>query len=98
MSLRDQARQQAEDIYREALKGLFRLIEDRIEWRRANAALLALEAGRMIHLLRTDPGRVAMRRARIAIWRRIERKHKARAWAADQAEACACGIAPDRGA
>lgn len=92
MSLRDQARREAEDMYREALKGLFRLIEDRIEWRRANASLLALEAKRMIALLRNDPGRVAFRKARIAIWRRIERKHSARAWAADQLAACACGL------
>lgn len=92
MSLRDQARKEAETIYREAIKGLFGLIERRIDWRRAHAPLLALEAKRMVFLLRTDPGVVVLRKARINHWRRVERKHAARAWAADKLEACACGL------
>jgi|JI10StandDraft_1071094.scaffolds.fasta_scaffold166050_5 hypothetical protein len=91
-SMRQQAREFAEDAVSEAIDGLAGLIEHRIEWRRANAHVLALEAERMVYLLRTDPGRVWFRKARIATWRKMHRKHAARAWAADQALAAACRI------
>lgn len=98
MSLRSLAREQAEALYAEAVRGLFGLIEHRIEWRRANAHQLALEAERMIVLLTTDPGRVFLRKLRIGHWRRVQRKHAARAWAADRALTVACKICPPEGA
>lgn len=88
--MRAQAREMAAAAYETAVAGLFGLIENRIEWRRANAHLLALEAERMIYLLRTEPGRVAFRRLRIRIWKARYRKHQARAWAADAHLAHAC--------
>lgn len=63
------------------------LVERRIEWRRANAHELELEARRMVHLLETDPNRVPFRAWRVGHWRRVERKHAARAWAANEAKA-----------
>jgi hypothetical protein len=82
--IRTVAREMAEDIYRETIRGMFGLIVNRIEWRRANAHLLALEAERMVYLLAHDQGFVAFRRARLNHWRRVERKHSARAWASDR--------------
>ena len=81
--MRAHARAMAAEAYKTAVAGLFGLIENRIEWRRANAHLLALEAERMIYLLRTEPGRVAFRGWRIRTWKARYRKHQARAWAAD---------------
>lgn len=92
MSLRREARAFAEDAVRSGIDGLAGLIENRIEWRRANAHVLALEAERMVYLLEHDPGRVWFRKARIATWRKAHRKHAARAWAADHALAAACRI------
>lgn len=92
MSLRSEARQFAEEAVRRGIDGLAGLIEHRIEWRRANAHVLALTAARMVFLLRTDPGYVALRKVRIAAWRKAHRKHAARAWAADQALAAVCRV------
>lgn len=97
MSLRSIAREQAESIYVDAVRGLFALIERRINWRRANAPLLALEAERMIVLLRDDTGFVALRKFRIAVWRARQRKHAARAWAQNRTLAMACKICPPEG-
>ncbi len=90
MSLRSEARRQAEAFYTEAVRGAFGLIERRIEWRRANAELLALEAHRMADLLNDEPRFVAFRKARVRTWRNRYRKHAARAWAQDQILAAAC--------
>lgn len=97
MSLRSEARKQAFAVYREAVRSVVGLILDRIEWRRANAQLLALEAERMIVLLTTDPSFVAFRQLRIGHWRRVQRKHAARAWAQDRKLAMACRICPPDG-
>ena len=97
MSIRDLAREQAEAIYAEAIKGLFGMIERRIEWRRANAQQLALEAERMIVLLASDPRRVFFRKWRIGHWRRVQRKHAARAWATNRMLTMACRICPPGG-
>lgn len=92
MSIRNDAREFAENAYKQALAGLFQFVEDRIEWRWANAQLLALEAERMVHLLENDPGRVAFRKLRIGHWRRRQRRFASKAWAQDNALAAACGI------
>lgn len=95
MSLRSEARAAAADIYTQAVRGLFGLIERRIEWRRANAHLLALEAERMIVLLSSDQGFVAFRKLRTAIWRMRYRKHSALSYAQNQQLAEACVICPE---
>lgn len=95
MSLRQEAREFAEDAYTKALDGLFQLIENRIEWRRANAHLLALEAERMVVLLKRAPSPVAFRKLKIRIWSARARKHAARAWANDHALAEACQLCRD---
>jgi len=92
MTLRTQARSLAEDAYREALAGMFGLIERRIEWRWAHAPLLALEAERMVWLLERAPGHTPFRRARIKTWTRRHRRHSARAWATSRATAAACRL------
>jgi hypothetical protein len=92
MSLRNQARKAATDIYRQALQGIFGLIENRIQWRRANACLLALESERMIHLLATARSFVAFRKLRVTIWRTRYRKHAARAYAQNRTTAHACAL------
>lgn len=97
MSLRSVARDEAFAVYREAVRSVVGLILDRIEWRRANAQLLALEAERMIVLLTTDPSFVAFRKLRIDVWRARQRKHAARAWAQDRALTMACRICPPEG-
>ncbi len=91
------AREQAEALYKQAVQGLFGLIERRIEWRRANAHLLALEAERMVVLLTSAPERIPFRKLKIRFWRWKQRKHGARAWAADRAVAMACRICPEGG-
>lgn len=97
MSLRSEARAHAFEIYREAVRSVVGLILERIEWRRANAQLLALEAERMIELLTTDPHFVAFRKWRVGHWRRVQRKHAARAWAQDRKLTMACRICPPEG-
>lgn len=92
MTLRAQARKAAASVYRETLEGLFGLIERRIEWRRANAPLLALEAKHMVELLEDAPGFIPFRRWRLADWRNRWRRHEARARAADELLAAACGL------
>lgn len=64
-------------------------VERRIDWRRANAHELELEARRMVHLLERDPHRVPFRNARIGHWRRRERRFAAMAWAQNEAKAIA---------
>lgn len=98
--MRSIAREQAESVYRAAVAGLFGLIERRIEWRRANAHVLALEAERMIWLLRdrTTYPRVAFRRIKIRVWQYRYRKHAARAHANSKALAQACSLCPKGGA
>ncbi len=95
--MRSEARAHAFEIYREAVASVVGLILERIEWRRANAQLLALEAERMIVLLTTDPSFVALRKLRINHWRRVQRKHAARAWAQDRTLTMACRICPPEG-
>lgn len=92
MTMRAQARELAADVYREALAGLFGLIERRIEWRRANAPLLALEAEHMVELLEDAPGVVLFRKARIRTWRNRWRRHEARALAAEDARVRALAV------
>jgi hypothetical protein len=92
MTLRGQAKRWAEDEVRQALAGLFGLVERRILWRRAHAALLAKTAERMVYLLETAPGVILFRTARLAHWRHWQRIHAARAWADDQLIASACGL------
>lgn len=92
MSPRALARDVAEGIYHEAMRGAFGLIERRIDWRRANPTLLSLEAEAMIAALTADPGFVAFRKLRIAHWRRVHRKHASRALAQDAVRARACGV------
>lgn len=90
--MRAQARELAEQAWRDAVSGLFGFIGDRIDWRRANAPQLALEAERMVYLLETDPGPIAFRKLKIWHWRRVHRKHAARAWAASELLSRACGL------
>lgn len=92
MSLRSDARKFAEDAYKQALRGLFQFVEDRIDWRWANAPLLALEAERMVYSLEHDPRRIAFRKIRIDYWRNRARRFGAKAWAQDHVLAAACGI------
>ncbi len=99
MSMRDEARSVAEGLYTEAVRGLFGLIERRIEWRRANAQLLALEAERMVQSLRNRAAypRVAFRNVKIWIWQARYRKHAARAYAENRMLSIACGVCPPKG-
>lgn len=92
MSIRKDARDIATDIYTRALDGIFGLVERRVEWRRANAPLLALEAREMVTLLREAPGVVWFRKLRIKTWRNRWRKHQARARASNALLAEACGL------
>ena len=87
--MRQAARVLAEQAYNDALVGMFGFIARRIEWRRANAHLLALEAEKMIDLLRAAD-KVSFRRARIWTWSRRYRRHAARAWASDRLTATRC--------
>lgn len=90
--MRREAQLFAEQAYTQALRSMFELVERRIDWRWANATMLALRARRMAELLTKDPGRVAFRKARIQTWRRRARRHEARAWATEQALASACSL------
>lgn len=97
IGLRNVARREAAEIYRAVSRELFGFIERRIEWRRANAPLLALEAKHMVQLLEDAPGFIWFRKARLADWRNRWRKHEARALAADELRmlALACGLDGD---
>lgn len=90
-----QARETALQMYREALSALGEAIIEFVQWRYANAELLALEAKAMLHSLRTDTQFVAARWLRIAIWRKRYRKHAARAWAKDALLAQTCQLTLD---
>lgn len=91
------AQQQALDLYREAVRGLFTFIDRRIEWSWNNASMLALRAQRMVFLLATDPGRVPFRRLKIRWWRWRERVYSAKAWATEPVIASACELECRRG-
>jgi len=92
VSLRREAREFADAAVKQAIDGLFGLIERRIEWRRAHPHRLALEHGRMVYLLQREPGFVPFRKARIRRHRRLEMKHASRAWAVDHELASRCGV------
>lgn len=81
-ALADQARQFAEH----AVDGAFGVLERRIEWRRAHAHRLALEAQFMVEHL---PRWRFLARAR---WRAQARVWQGRAWAEDQELARECGV------
>lgn len=86
MSMRDEARDFAASVIQRAIDGVIGLIERRIDWRRAHAHLLALEAQYMVdHLPR-------WRWLAILRWRAQHRKWAGRAWAADHQLACACSL------
>lgn len=96
MSLRNEAKQIAESVVRDAaakiIDGVIGGIERRLQWRWDNAPLLALEAEAMVMLLLSDPGFVWARKARIGHWRRRLRRFAAKAWAQDPTFADACHI------
>ena len=90
--MRKEAQAWALEAYRSALAGVLGAIDARIQWRWDNAHMLALRAQRMAHLLAHAPGRIALRRLRIRLWLAAERRHAAKAWAQNAAEAQACGL------
>lgn len=93
--MRREAQAWALEAYRSALEGVLGLIHLRLEWRWDNAHMLALRAKRMAFLIETAPGRIALRKLRVRLWKAAERRHAAKAWAQNAAEAQACGLCVD---